>query len=332
MTSPIDYVARGWQIFPCHSIERGRCTCKLGAACENSGKHPLTQHGFYDASTDTNLINGWRARWPNANWALRTGATTGLAVIDIDPRNGGYQTIQALEQQRGPLPDTLKSTTGGGGRHLFYLIPPGLEMPKVRGWMPGIDVQAEGGYVILPEGKHKSGTEYRWVNWDTQPPTPLPPDIATMLMNRPQSARAGSNGDLGDTETILQGVPEGERDDTLFRWACRLRRQLGDGGRRIVELAVLEAAARCSPPFPPEQALRKVEQAWQQDHSDSFIDWARSWDEQGEAEAPRLNLKRGSEIRNRERPEMLIENVLPPGALSRSSARPASTSRSWCYP
>jgi hypothetical protein len=37
--------------------------------------------------------------------------------------------------------------------------------------------------------------------------------------------------------------------------------------------------------------------------------------ELGEAEAPRLNLKRGWEIRKRERPEMLIEGVLPPGGL-----------------
>jgi hypothetical protein len=140
--------------------------------------------------------------------------------------------------------------------------------------------------------------------------------MASLIINRPSAAgNGGVSGDLASTATIHQGVPEGERDDTLFRWACRLRRQVGDDGRRIVELAVLDAAARCSPPFPPEQALRKVEQASQQDHSDSFVDWARSWDEQGEAEAPRLNLKRGPEIRNRERPEMLIENVLAPGAL-----------------
>ena len=52
MTSPIDYVARGWQIFPCYSIERGRCTCKLGENCDNPGKHPMTQHGFKAATTE----------------------------------------------------------------------------------------------------------------------------------------------------------------------------------------------------------------------------------------------------------------------------------------
>ena len=93
-----------------------------------------------------------------------------------------------------------------------------------------------------------------------------------MIMSRP-SASNGSSSDLASTADILNGVPEGERDDTLFRWACRLRRQLGDGARRIVELAVLDAAANCSPPFSPDQALRKVDQAWRQDHTDTLADW-----------------------------------------------------------
>jgi putative DNA primase/helicase len=272
MTSPIEYVARGWPVFPCHSIERGKCTCKLGLDCHDPGKHPLTQHGFKAATTDLNMINGWLKSWPNANWALRTGSASGILVCDIDPRHDGFQSFAQLQQARGPMPDTLRSKTGGGGRHLFYAIPPGLVIPKVRGWLPGVDIQAEGSYVVLPESRHKSGTHYRWINWEEQP-TLLPPDIISMIMSKPASSGGGMTGDLGSTSDILMGVPEGERDDVLFRFACRLRRQVGDDGRRIVELAVLEAAARCSPPFPPEQALRKVAQAWAQDHDDSVVDW-----------------------------------------------------------
>ena len=168
MTSPIEYVARGWPVFPCHSIERGKCTCKLGLDCHDPGKHPLTQHGFKAATTDLNMINAWMARWPNANWALATGSESGIAVIDIDPRHGGYDSFAQLQQGRGPMPDTLRSKTGGGGRHLFYSIPPGFVIPKVRGWMPGVDFQSEGAYVILPESKHKSGVPYLWINWEEQ--------------------------------------------------------------------------------------------------------------------------------------------------------------------
>jgi hypothetical protein len=61
-----------------------------------------------------------------------------------------------------------------------------------------------------------------------------------------------------------------------------------------------------------------VDQAFRQERYEltpAEIAWAQSWAEQREAEIPQLNLKRGWEIRNRERPEMLIENVLPPGGL-----------------
>jgi putative DNA primase/helicase len=228
MTSPVDYIAGGWQIFPCHTIERGRCTCKKGLDCENPGKHPLTQHGFYNATADRQTINAWMAHWPNANWALRTSLETGFTVIDIDIGHGGFQTIAALEQQRGPLPDTLRSTTGGGGRHLFYMHPPGFKIPGVRGWLPGVDIRSDGGYVVLPESLHKSGGSYRWINWFDQP-VPLPPDIAAMIMAAPSTpARSGMGSDLPNSADILKGVPEGQRDDVLFRFACRLRRQTND--------------------------------------------------------------------------------------------------------
>lgn len=275
MTSPVDYIARGWPIFPCHSIERGRCTCNLKENCHDPGKHPLTQHGFKDATTDPIMISAWMKKWPNANWALRTGPESGFTVIDIDPRHDGFESITQLQQSRGSLPDTLRSATGGGGRHLLYMQPLGFKIPSVRGWLPGVDIKSDGGYVILPEGRHKSGVPYRWINLDVMPPTELPADIAKMILDRPGASSNGMGSDLADTATILQGVPEGERDDTLFRWACRLRRQLGDDGRRIVELAILDAAANCVPPFPPDQALRKVEQAWKQDHSDRVPDSRR---------------------------------------------------------
>jgi hypothetical protein len=322
--SPLDYAARAWKIFPCHSIQRGRCTCSKGMECESPGKHPRTLHGVDDASSDLGDIRAWMSRWPDANWAVATGHVNGFIVIDIDPRHNGFTSMNQYEENRpdGPLPVTLRSSTGGGGRHLFYLYPPDATIKgDNRGkWLKGVDIKSDGGYVILPEAQHKSGGRYKWINWLDQLAW-LPPDVAHQLSRTASSTGNGGGfkSDLPDTNTILQGVPEGQRDDVLFREACRLRRQLGDNARRAVEILILDAASHCTPPFPPEEALRKVEQAYRQDHSDRVPDQrmavVQSWADQTEAEASRLNLKRGSEIRNRERPEMLIENVLPPGAL-----------------
>jgi hypothetical protein len=293
MTSPVDYIARGWLILPCHHIERRRCSCG-NPRCETPGKHPRTQHGFYDASSDIRDIESWTRRFPKANWALRTGPETGISVIDIDPRNGGLESFQDLQNTRGPMPETLRSATGGGGRHLFYLTAPGFVMPSVRGWMPGIDIKSNLGYVILPESNHKGGMRYHWLNWETQAPIQLPPDIARMIRNRPAASGngGGMSRDLASTADILNGVPEGERDDTLFRFACRIRRQTDS--YRLTQLAVFDAATNCSPPFPMDQAQRKVDQAWAQDHSDTIVDWNNAtqqmWQQESADRSVRIRL------------------------------------------
>jgi hypothetical protein len=63
-----------------------------------------------------------------------------------------------------------------------------------------------------------------------------------------------------DVEGVWDGIPAGERDNELFRYACRLRGK--NMKRPEVEVLVVEAANRCKPPFPADEALRKVEQAW----------------------------------------------------------------------
>ena len=97
MTTPADYVARGWKIFPCHSIQRGRCTCPKGIECENPGKHPRTNHGVLDATSDPAEIQAWLDRWPDSNWALATGHVNGIITIDIDARHDGFNSINRYE-------------------------------------------------------------------------------------------------------------------------------------------------------------------------------------------------------------------------------------------
>ncbi|MBK8170546.1 MAG: primase alpha helix C-terminal domain-containing protein [Sandaracinaceae bacterium] len=59
---------------------------------------------------------------------------------------------------------------------------------------------------------------------------------------------------------IEAGVEEGNRDAFLFRFAC-IRRDEG-GDRAEVEDEVIEAAGRCKPPFPRNEARKKVTRAF----------------------------------------------------------------------
>jgi hypothetical protein len=69
-----------------------------------------------------------------------------------------------------------------------------------------------------------------------------------------------SDTPVGLAGIALAGVPEGERDETLFRFASKLR---ADGyPRDVAEGLVLLAADECDPPFPEKEALAKVASAY----------------------------------------------------------------------
>jgi len=75
---------------------------------------------------------------------------------------------------------------------------------------------------------------------------------------------AGSNGqgpgERLDTAAALAGVPEGKRDQELFRLACKFRS--ADLPQDIAEGLVVDAAGNCEPPFPAEEAKAKVTWAY----------------------------------------------------------------------
>ena len=152
--------ARGWPVFPLHHAIDGACSCGK-ADCTSIGKHPRTKNGLKNATTDENRIMSWFRKWPSANVGSVTGATSGIVVIDIDPRHGGTESLAALEQEHGHLPETVESQTGGGGRHLIFAHP-GDAIRNRSNVRPGIDVRGDGGYIVAPPSVHETGSRYRW--------------------------------------------------------------------------------------------------------------------------------------------------------------------------
>ena len=154
--------ARGWLVFPCHSIRPGGgCTCRDGAACKRAGKHPLTPNGLKDATRDEAAIREWWARWPWANPAMRTGGESGVWVLDVEAGLEGAATMEALLGAE-PEPDTVAVRTGSGGLHLYYRWPGDAPVRSRVRFAPGADVRGAGGYVLLPPSLHASGGVYDW--------------------------------------------------------------------------------------------------------------------------------------------------------------------------
>ena len=72
------YAERGWPVVPCYVVQDSRCSCMKGAECRSPGKHPRSEHGFKDATTDPEQIKRWAAKFPGTNGtAARTWRPSG---------------------------------------------------------------------------------------------------------------------------------------------------------------------------------------------------------------------------------------------------------------
>ena len=99
---------------------------------------------------ETQIRNWWKV-FPEAGVGIVTGKLSGLVVMDIDPKNGGTD-------EGFPSTDMVVNT-GGGGQHHYYKY---VEGARNRAGNNGVDVRAEGGYVVAPPSKHHSGGVYEW--------------------------------------------------------------------------------------------------------------------------------------------------------------------------
>ncbi|MBL8696034.1 MAG: bifunctional DNA primase/polymerase, partial [Planctomycetes bacterium] len=107
----LELARRGWPAFPCSPPYD---------SSPQRGKRPLCPHGFKDATTDEAALRTWWTRWPDANVGLATGSPSGLIVVDVDPRNGGLESLASLPEWKAHIEQTLCVRTGGGGFHAYF--------------------------------------------------------------------------------------------------------------------------------------------------------------------------------------------------------------------
>jgi hypothetical protein len=124
------------------------------------GKVPLTPHGVKDATTEPATIRRWWSGWPHANIGLATGRP--FFVLDVDPTNGGDETLEALIAKHGPIPGTIQQITGGGGRHYLLVMPDQMEI-RNGSLGPRLDIKGIGGYIVAASSVHPdTGRKYTW--------------------------------------------------------------------------------------------------------------------------------------------------------------------------
>lgn len=221
-SAALDYAGNGWPVFP----------------LVPGGKKPLTPNGLKDGSTDKAVIDAWWTQWPTANIGIVTGAASGLVVVDVDKKSNGYESLVGIERTKGELA-TLTASTGGGGLH-FYYAHPGTPTRNKAGLYQGIDVRADGGYVVAPPSMHESGTKYTWheINEHVEP---LPAFLLAQLQE-PTRAPVTNSSAAGE-------VGEGGRNHYLASVAGALQRK-GVSEAALSAALHAENEEKCSPPLP----------------------------------------------------------------------------------
>jgi len=245
LEAALSYAKRGWPVLPIHSAQNGECSCGR-TQCGSNGKHPRTVNGLKDATTDEILIRRCWTQWPDANVGVVTGTRSGLIVLDVDPRHGGDDCLFQLERQHGALPHTVEVLTGGGGRHIYFQHPG--SMIKSRAISEGLDIKADGGYVVAPPSGHASGRSYLWEISSHPDDTPIAP-LPLWLQQLIGEARTGTVAD-----SIPDRIAQGTRNTTLTSLAGTMRRR--GMTKDAIEAALLqENRQRCDPPLPGEEVM-----------------------------------------------------------------------------
>lgn len=234
------YAKAGWAVFP---LIPGK-------------KKPATVNGFHEATRDAAEITEVWGAHPDCGIGIATGKVSGgLVVLDFDvhPEKGedGLETLHEWEREHGDLPETVTVVTGSGGYHMYYYTDEPHKC-AANGEL-GVDIRANGGYVVAPPTLHPNGTYYEWEN-DPEEYAVARADanvLAFIDYVRPRGGEDGQKFEMPDR------IGSGSRDDTLFKLACSLRAKDVPMDEIMAALQGINVS-KCDPPMTEAEVERIV--------------------------------------------------------------------------
>jgi RecA-family ATPase len=154
----LDYAARGWHVFPAPPGER-----------KSYKSEKYSDGRKWGATTEPEQIEHDFRRWPDANIGIVTGPKSDIWVVDVDTKDGhnvdGIASLRELEEEYGPLPETLMAISPSGSLHYYFNYPTSATIKNSESEVAdGIDVRADGGMVIAPPSERPGEGKYKWLN------------------------------------------------------------------------------------------------------------------------------------------------------------------------
>jgi P4 family phage/plasmid primase-like protien len=230
----------------------------------------MTKSGAKDASCEHRIVDKWWEKNPRANIAIATGSTKSkLVVIDLDVKNGinGIESWVEFVKNSGIDNSTCRAFAGGGGQHIYFLT----EDPVWTGvkLLPGVDVRADGGYIIAPPSIHASNNRYTWDEGHSildHSPLVLPKAILELIEKKRSEKTSKPSGSVQSTHKQALRTDEsngaqilmvtgGERNVILTSVAGSMRR-IGLGYDAIHQALAACNKTQCDPPLEQHEVTK----------------------------------------------------------------------------
>ena len=227
------YLSAGYSVIPC-----------------GQNKRPLVDawKPYQTERPTEEKLKSWWTTWPEANVAVITGAISGLTVIDVDGEKG----LASIRDYgiAAQLPPTRVIKTPHG-HHLYFQF--NQDFHTGAGFLPGLDVRSEGGYVVAPP------SEAEGLLYQVFRDRPILPLTLTnehfQGHSRGEAIKQNTDTPGWVSEALSHGAPENQRNATAIKLAGYFHsKNIPDD---IVLATLIGFGRKCQPPM-DERELETV--------------------------------------------------------------------------
>ena len=213
-----DALDAGWRIFPLHSIistsDGKRCGCG-DPECKTIGKHPRASNWQHTQDWDETQLEYLEDHegffFGNQlldGYGIVTN-TSELLVVDVDGRNGGFESAKSLQAYRDQCGYIVR-TGSGNGEHWYFKVPTdhiGKQFITNLITHKGIDFKSSG-YVVGAYSEHASGLRYEAIKGSPSTVTEAPAELLQMLERKEKSFHLGDYSvDEDELAAMLFAIP-----------------------------------------------------------------------------------------------------------------------------
>lgn len=190
----------------------------------------------------------------------------GHIVIDLDrhPERDvdGYAELRKWQWETGKtIPDTWTGISGSGGYHLWYKT--NEAMRPYANTELGVDLRADGAYIVVAPSLHESGRRYQWEVSPADMECAEADDAVLAFIEhcRPSGSEYRSSTKRGEGgERFLrvpEVIPDGGRHAALVSLIGALN-AWGISDEAIIQLVRMENEKKCQPPLTETELQREI--------------------------------------------------------------------------